>query len=71
MPYPHNLTVTTANSDNNIILAIFYYADLNKAGRLIYIYKIRKLLTFNNAEQFFSYRKNIAKMNLFKSIAIE
>ena len=28
---------------------------------MIYIYKVRKLLIFNNAEQFFFYRKNIVK----------
>ena len=32
---------------------------------------MRKLLTFNSAEQFFSYRKNIIKINLFKLIVVE
>ena len=48
-----------------------YYANLNKAGKLIYIYKIKKSLIFNNAKQFFFYHKNIAKINLFKLIVIE
>ena len=60
-----------ASNDNNIILIISYYISLNEVSRLIYIYKIRKLSIFNNTKQFFSYRKNIVKMNSFKLIAIE
>ena len=54
------------NNDNNIILAISYYINLNEVSKLMHIYKIKKLLTFNNAKQFFSYRKNIARINLFE-----
>ena len=66
MLYPHSLAMATASSDNDIMLTISYYINLNKTNRLVYIYKIRKSSTFNNAEQFFSYRKNIARINLFK-----
>ena len=38
------------NNDNNIILTIFYYINLNKIERLIYIYKIKKSSTFNNTK---------------------
>ena len=71
MPYSYGLAVAIANSDNDIMLAISYYVDLDEAGRLVHIYEVRKSLIFDNAEQFFSYRKNIAKMNLFESIAVE
>ena len=46
----YSLAMATTRSDNNIVLVISYYIDLHEVGRLIYIYKIKKLLIFNNAE---------------------
>ena len=50
MPCSYGLAMAIASSDDDVVLVISYYADLDEVGRLVYIYKIKKLLIFDNAE---------------------